>query len=71
MRVTINNINKEIADLGYELCRGEGYFYFWAIDIETPELYEQSVYVKHVTSFSVDRWRNILLTAIADTEERL
>ena len=70
MRITINNINKEIADLGYELCKGEGYFYFWAIESTTPELYEQSVYVNHLTSFPVDRWRRILIDAIADTEAR-
>ena len=69
MRITINNVNKAIADLGYELIKGEGYFYFWALNIETPELYESGVYTMHLTSHSIDDWRSTLIDKIAETEK--
>ena len=70
MRVTINNINKAIEDLGYELVKGEGYFYFWSIEIDTPELYESGVYTMQLTALSVDDWRRTLIDKIAETENR-
>lgn len=60
MRITINNINKELKRLGHkeEIVRGEGYFYFigggahcWSEG--------SSVLTCQLTSFSVARWIEI------------
>lgn len=41
MRLT--TINKAIETYGYELVRGNGYFYFYPLTDATPELYDSSV----------------------------
>jgi hypothetical protein len=41
--VRLTTINKAIAHTGYELVKGNGYFYFYPLDISTPELYNPSV----------------------------
>lgn len=69
MRVTINNINKAIADLGYELIKGDGYFYFFPLTIETTELWESGVYTMHLTSHTVDEWRSTLEDKIEETRK--
>lgn len=55
MRVTINNINAKANKLGYEIVRGEGYFYFVPVG-KYPNLWASSVYVYHLGSYSVDAW---------------
>ena len=70
MRVTINNINKAIADLGFEIVKGDGYFYFFPLTIETPELWNSMVCTMFLTDHTVDEYRNILIDKIAETEAR-
>jgi hypothetical protein len=56
MRITINNINKALADAGInaELIKGKGYFYFFGDDVDTCNT--TSVYVYRLTSFTIDQW---------------
>ena len=56
MRVTINNVNLALAAAGHEeiLVRGEGYFYF--AEGEAGTWGSTSVYVYHLTDFSVKQW---------------
>lgn len=70
MRVTINNINAAIEDLGYEIVKGEGYFYFFPLTLETPELWNSMVCTYHLTALSVDDWRWRLEHKIEETEAR-
>lgn len=55
MRVTINKINAKANKLGYEIVRGNGYFYFSPVG-EYPMLWQSSVYVFHLSSCSVNGW---------------
>lgn len=56
-RATNKNVNEAIADLNIELVKGEGYFYFAALEgapIETniPE----SVYVTRIRDLTLEEW---------------
>lgn len=53
MRVTINNINKQLPP-GYEIVKGNGYFYF--IGNDALDWYSSSVYVNKLTDLSMERW---------------
>lgn len=70
MRTTINNINAAIKDLGYELVKGNGYFYFWAIEATTPALYDSMVCTMQLTAFTIDDWRSTLVNKIEETAKR-
>lgn len=65
-RVTINNINKAIAAAGsdFEIVNGNGYFYFVS---PTSMLHDQSVYVNHLTVYSVEEWLKELQDKIVET----
>ena len=64
MRVTLNNINIRIADLGYELIRGDGYYYFFPLSLDTPELYDSFVPLMRLSRRSVEKWREDLVYRI-------
>jgi hypothetical protein len=68
MRITMNNINREAAELGYELVRGEGYFYFWPLDDDHELLWDSSIYTCHLTSYPVEDWIGILKDKIKETD---
>jgi hypothetical protein len=53
MARSLSQINKAILPSGFELVKGEGYFYFWpladSLDKETPD----SIYTTSVADISV------------------
>lgn len=70
MRITMNNINAKAKELGYELVKGNGYFYFWPLpDNDKSILWDCSVYTCHLTSYSVEDWISILNDKIKETKE--
>jgi hypothetical protein len=57
VRVTINNINKALAQEGIkaEIVKGDGYFYFVGDDMDTVK--EQGVYgVRNLSSLTIEQW---------------
>lgn len=67
MRVTINKVNEAIAELGYELVKGNGYFYFYPLDNSKPCLYDSMVYTTRLNDFPVDSWVLELKWKMAET----
>lgn len=53
MRTTINNINAQLPE-GYELNRGNGYFYFTGPDCGS--WYQSGVYVAQLSALQVWAW---------------
>ena len=78
MRVTINNINKAIKEktgVDAQIVKGEGYFYFVSVTDEKVDTilngaYSSSVYVFHLTSYSVERWVEEFETIWNEAEEQ-
>lgn len=72
MAVTIKNINERIADKGFELVKGDGYFYFsilpgFADDTQVPA----SVYANSVRDLSLSKWLEAAETVEAQAQEIL
>lgn len=69
-RVTINKINKAIAQFGYGIWRGEGYFYFYCLDHAPDDQYldASSVYTMQLGHWDLAWWVDELLGKIEDTE---
>jgi len=76
VRATINNINAAIAAKGGTeiLVKGKGYFYF--ADGNAHEWESSSVYVFHLTDYTVEQWvdmwefmRAQYLKKLADRED--
>lgn len=70
MAVTIKNINERIADKGFELVKGDGYFYFsilpgFADNTQVPA----SVYVNSVRDLSLSKWLEAAETVEAQAQE--
>ena len=53
---TIKTINKAIASKGYELVKGDGYYYFYPLDKQHPQLYDSSVMVHSLNQFTLEQW---------------
>lgn len=70
-RVTVNRVNMAIAQFGYEIQVGYGYFYFYPIfkldDKEAPLLYGSSVYVNYLNAFPLGGWVHELFLLMAET----
>ena len=72
----INNINKEIKrqlGLDIKLWKGDGYFYFYSEDDKLGNMIAgfetASVYVFHLTSYTVDQWVDQLREMIKKWED--
>lgn len=57
-RVTINLVNAAIADRGYEIVKGYGYWYFVALPDrqELPVLDDSMVCVVQLNALTLERW---------------
>ena len=65
-RTTIKQVNAAIKALGFELLRGEGYYYFAPLTDSAPSLPEQSVGgVRWLYELSVEQWKAELVAKIA------
>ena len=69
MRVTINRINERIKSYGFEIVKGNGYFYFCPLS-QFDFLKDSSVYIYHLTDFSIDEWESQLIYKINETKNR-
>ena len=60
MRLTLRIINQRIAEHGYELIKGKGYFYFTPLNYKThKEFYESGVYhngLIKLNDLTLDEW---------------
>ena len=64
-RVTLKRVNETIKDLGFELQRGYGYYYFTRTTDESPIISEDGVYgCVLLRSVSLEWWRKELLSRI-------
>ncbi len=72
-RVTINRINSRIEYLGYEIVRGQGYFYFFPFSPDAIQIPEQGVYggVNRLSEMTVEQWHDTLSERIADVKKYL
>ncbi len=72
-RVTINRINSRIEYLGYEIVRGQGYFYFFPFSPDAIQIPEQGVYggVNRLSEMTVEQWHNILTDRIDEVKKYL
>lgn len=66
-RVTINKVNERIAAYGFELVKGNGYFYFAPLE-NGCWLDDSSVLVYHLNDLDIDRWESELVQKIADSQ---
>ena len=66
LRITLNNINKQIEKHGYELVKGKGYFHFAALSMYS-HLDDSMICTFHMTSYTVNEWEELLLERIQET----
>lgn len=69
-RIGIKELNAEFAHHGFELVKGDGYFYFVGKTMEDDRLLDRvanrrqdrttSIYVAHFNQMPVSRWRSIM-----------
>jgi len=70
-RVTLNRVNEAIKSLGYELVRGDGYFYFWPLKKSNVDLlWCDSVATMHLSGWTVEEWKKELEEKIEETRLR-
>lgn len=67
---TLNKINAEIAKHGVELVKGEGYFWFAALEGAPMGVEDRvpSVWTCHLRSMSLEQWVGHVETALKETE---
>lgn len=57
---TMKEINRQLALYGIELVKGEGYFYFWALNTRTAKILNNlestSVWVYRLNEHTVEEW---------------
>jgi hypothetical protein len=68
MRVTLKQINKQIEIYGFELHRGNGYFWFYQFAPVYPQLYNSCVMVNTLSQLTVDQWERELVDKIRWTK---
>jgi len=66
--VTLKKINS-LIDQRYELVRGEGYFYIWPRNSDTPELYDSSINVYRLNHMSLELWLETIADMIENGEK--
>ena len=78
--LTLKKVNKAIASYGYELVRGEGYFYFVPLNDNYASLdlgednyqpQSDSVYVYRLNHLTLENWVNELETKIENLKNNL
>lgn len=66
-RVTINKVNERIAKYGFELQRGQGYYYFARTSDDSPIIDEDGIYgTPYLNAWTIDQIETILLERIAE-----
>lgn len=57
---SIKNLNKIAKEIGLELVKGDGYFYWWFIneedDLKYCHLKLESIYVVHFNRMKFEKW---------------
>lgn len=66
MKLTLKKINDRIADIGYELVRGCGYFYFHPLHKSVPMLDDSMVMVYRLNDMDTEQWVDVLQAKILD-----
>jgi hypothetical protein len=64
-RVTINKVNERINQYGFELVRGQGYYYFSRTSDDSPNISEEGIYgTPHLNAWTIDQLEEMLLLRI-------
>lgn len=66
MRATINNINSIIKYAGFEIVRGQDYFYFSPTHDKSPYISQEGVYVHTLGQWTAEEWAQILFDRIKE-----
>lgn len=62
---TISKINAAVKDLGVELVKGQGYFYFWSLDDRFLADSIRSVYCTTIKCMTLEEWVDYIKEGIA------
>jgi hypothetical protein len=65
VRTTINKVNARINQYGFEIQRGNGYYYFHRLTDESPVISEDGLYgTPFLNAWTVDQIEKLLLERI-------
>jgi len=68
-RVTINKVNDRIFKYGFELVRGNGYYYFSRTREESPTITEDGIYgTPYLNAWTIDELEITLLERIKECD---
>lgn len=66
-RVTINKVNERINKYGFELARGEGYYYFCRLTDASPNITEEGIYgTPYLNAWTLDQLEFMLVERIIE-----
>ncbi|NVM47054.1 MAG: hypothetical protein HWN79_19325 [Candidatus Lokiarchaeota archaeon] len=57
--MTLTKINKELKEMGYELIKGNKYFYFSPLN-NNPKFVEPITYVRKLNELTLHQWKSEL-----------
>lgn len=64
-RVTINKVNARISKYGFEIVRGNGYYYFSRLTDKSPNITEDGIYgTPFLNAWTIDQLESMLVERI-------